>query len=170
MNVLLTNIGVRVRVMRDQAWLDIFLDRTWWKYFAEVERSNTIVLRFGRKARTRLGSISTRPGQAHESIITLNGLFGDPAIPEFVLEATLVHELCHYAHGFNSPLPQKFQHPHRGGIMRREFAERGAETLYEQQKSWLKHHWAGVVSSNFRPRSRRVRRAASVPTPFWFLR
>lgn len=156
--------------MRDQAWLDIFLDQTWCKYFAEVERSNTIVIRFGRKARTRLGSITSRPGQEHESIITLNGLFRDPAIPEFVLEATLVHELCHYAHGFNSPLPQKFQHPHRGGVMRREFAERGAEPLYHQQKSWLKQHWAKVVEDNFKPIRRRDRGAKAVPTPFWFLR
>lgn len=152
--------------MRDANWLHQLLDNTWDKHFSDVPQDNIVRVQFGRKAKTRLGSIKMDGRDREVTIITLNGLFKDPAIPEFVVLATLVHELTHYAHGFHSPHRRKFNFPHAGGVMRREFAERGLLQLYLDQKHWLKQYWPGVVAQNFAPR--RSRRQASVPKPFWF--
>lgn len=153
--------------MRDANWLHHLLDQTWDTYFNDIPQDNIVRIQFGRRAKTRLGSIKADAGDPEVTIITMNGLFRDPSIPEFVVLATLVHELSHYAHGFHSPHKRQFQFPHAGGVMRREFAERGLEQLYLDQKQWLKHNWRAVVEQNFapaRPRRRRVR----VPKPFWF--
>jgi len=157
---------------RDNAWLVQVLDKIWDNYFADVPQDNDVRIIFGRRAKRRLGSISLDPSDLKTSIITMNGLFKDPEIPEFVVEATIVHELTHYAHGFNSPLEQSKTHPHAGGVMRREFAERGLLELYLQQKRWLKENWAGVIERELRSGSR-PRRAGTVnirvPKPFWFI-
>ncbi len=157
---------------RDQAWLQQLLDETWDEYFADVPQQNDVRISFGRRAKRRLGSISLDPNDRNTSLITMNGLFKNPEVPVFVVQATLVHELTHYAHGFNSPLDQKQTHPHAGGVMRREFAERGLLQLYLQQKRWLKAEWPAFVGrelssgrSTRRPKSARIK----VPKPFWFI-
>lgn len=156
---------------RDNGWLQGVLDKIWDNYFADVPQENDVRIEFGRRAKRRLGSISLDPRDGKTSLITMNGIFRDAAIPEFVVEATIVHELTHYAHGFNSPLEQAQAHPHAGGVMRREFAERGLLELYLQQKRWLKENWAGVVQRELP--SVRARRAGTVnikvPKPFWFI-
>lgn len=161
-------------IARDELWLQQLLDDTWDKYFADVPQQNIVRIVFGRKAKTRLGSIRIDPKRTDETIITMNGLFRDPTIPEFVILATLVHEMTHYAHGFNSPLAQKHRHPHAGGVIRAEYRERGLEALYLQQRKWLKANWPRVVAQNFTP-SKLRRRSSSSPTrrvvvrkPFWF--
>ncbi|HVQ43523.1 MAG TPA: hypothetical protein VMT30_00980 [Candidatus Saccharimonadia bacterium] len=159
---------------RDEAWLQAMLDKIWDNYFPEVPQVNDVRIGFGRRTKRRLGSISLDPHDRKTSIITMNGLFRREDIPEFVVEATLFHELTHYAHGFNSPLDRAQRHPHAGGVMRREFAERGLLELYLQQKRWLKEHWLAVLTAEFgvpavRPRSGgRVRRVVA-PKPFWFI-
>lgn len=156
--------------MRDQVWLEQLLERIWQEYFSDVTRANQVRVEFGRRAKTRLGSIKHPAGNQSVSVITLNGLFRDPAIPQFVVEATLVHEMCHYAHGFNSPLDQRFRHPHAGGVMRQEFAERGLVELYLEQKSWLKSNWPAMVREHFPIRRRTLKtKRTKVSKPFWFL-
>lgn len=155
--------------LRDDKWLHQLLDDVWDEHFADVPQENIVRVIYGRKARTRLGSIRVDPSDHSVSIITMNGLFRYPEIPEFVVKATLVHELSHYAHGFNSPLEQKHKHPHSGGVMRAEFAERGLEQLYLDQKKWLKDNWLKIVEQYFGSavsRRRVVRR--TIPKPFWF--
>ncbi len=134
---------------RDEAWLHGLLDEIWDKYFADVPQENIVRIEYGRRAKTRLGSLKLDPRDRSTSVITMNGLFRDPEIPEYVVTATLVHEMSHYAHGFNSPLEQKYQQPHAGGVMRAEFAERGLEDLYKKQKKWLKDNWRQVIEKNF---------------------
>jgi hypothetical protein len=156
---------------RDEAWLQAVLDKIWDNYFPDVAQENDVRIIFGRRAKRRLGSISLDPNDRKTSIITMNGLFRDPDIPEFVVEATIVHELTHYAHGFNSPLDQAQAHPHAGGVMRREFAERGLLDLFQMQKSWLKENWPGVIEREFTPRYSVRRTGAAkikLPKPFWF--
>ena len=155
---------------RDQAWLAQLLDDTWDRYFGDVPQDNIVRIEFGRKARTRLGSIRVDAKDRGVSIITLNGLFRSEEIPEMVVRATLVHELCHYAHGFNSPVLQNKRYPHAGGVMKREFTERGLLELYLTQRRWLKTNWPGVVEKHFAANSRRVTvvPSAKVPRPFWF--
>jgi hypothetical protein len=157
---------------RDEAWLQQTLDKIWDNYFEDVPQENDVRILFGRRARRRLGSISLDPKDRKTSLITMNGLFRSEAIPEFVIEATIVHELTHYAHGFNSPLDQAQAHPHAGGVMRREFADRGLLDLYMVQKRWLKENWQGVLEREL-PAKPRARRPSTVtlrlPKPFWFI-
>lgn len=152
---------------RDDKWLHSLLDETWDAHFSDVPQDNVVQVVFGRRARTRLGSIKIHPKDPSITVITMNGLFRDTEIPEFIAKATLVHELCHYAHGFNSPLEQKFEHPHSGGVMRAEFAERGLEQLYLDQKKWLKENWLKVVQKHFGQEYRRRRVIRRIPRPFW---
>jgi hypothetical protein len=157
---------------RDEAWLQGILDKIWDNYFPEVAQVNDVKIVFGRRTKRRLGSISLDPADRKTSIITMNGLFKREDVPEFVVEATIFHELTHYAHGFNSPLEQAQAHPHAGGVMRREFAERGLLELYLQQKKWLKAHWPEVLLQEFASRRRSQGtpvRSAAVPKPFWFI-
>jgi len=156
---------------RDERWLQDLLDRTWDTHFADVQQVNDVRIEYGRRAKRRLGSIRLDPADRNTSIITMNGLFRSLEIPEFVVQATLVHELTHYAHGFNSPHAQKQAHPHAGGVMRREFEERGLLQLYLEQKRWLKVRWPEVLAREFAPTTARRRPASGVklPKPFWFL-
>lgn len=144
---------------RNQAYLDELFGAIWEDHFSDVPRRQVRV-EFGRRARTRLGSISLDPRDRRCSLIRVNGLFREPFIPEFIIKATLVHEISHYAHGFNSPLARKFKHPHSGGVMRAEFRERGLEALYLQQKEWLRENWPAIVKEHFAHARRR---------PYWFI-
>jgi hypothetical protein len=148
---------------RDTAWLENRLDLIWQRYFANVERANMVLIVFGQKSRTRLGSIgmegwqgvkkgiaykSRRNAAQGTSIITITGYFKDLQIPDYVIDATIGHELVHYAHGFHSPHPQLYRHPHQGGIVDSELMRRGmGETLYLQRK-WLKKEWTAYLRSN----------------------
>jgi hypothetical protein len=157
---------------RDEAWLQQMLDKIWDNYFLEVPQDNDVRIVFGRRAKRRLGSIGLDQ-DGRTSVITMNAIFKNPNIPEYVVEATLVHELIHYAHGFNSPLQRARQHPHAGGVMRQEYAEKGLLELYQQQKRWLKANWADVVAQEF-PLGSSSSRASErsrmkIPKPFWFI-
>ncbi len=157
---------------RDDAWLQQLLDTTWDTYFADVPQENDVRIIFGRRAKRRLGSISLDPNDRHISIITMNSIFRSSEIPELVVQATIVHELTHYAHGFNSPLAKAQVHPHAGGVMKREFAERGLLEMYSQNKRWLKDNWPGVLEREFPSRTRSTppqRSGVKVPKPFWFI-
>lgn len=157
--------------MRDDAWLHQLLDDTWDTYFSDVPQDNIVRIRFGRRAKTRLGSIALDRHEPDVSLITMNGHFRDTTIPEYVVQATLVHELTHYAHGFNSPHQQAQVHPHAGGVMKREFEERGALDLYKRQKKWLKDNWRNYILQNIQSKPTKmtvVRKTTKIPNPFWF--
>lgn len=152
---------------RDQEWLENLLSDIWYKNFTDVEQNNDVKIRFGRRAKRRLGSISLDPMDMQTSIITVNRVFVDEEIPEFVVRATIVHELTHYAHGFNSPHPQKHTHPHSGGVIRAEFAERGLEQLYLEQKRWLKANWSKIIEKHFPNTKKQGRKPTKLPTLPW---
>ena len=134
--------------MRDNDWLAERLNALHRTYFADVAVSNRLYARFGRKSRTRLGSIIAKTHKNYAepvTYITITGLFRDEQVPAFVIEATLAHELAHYAHGFHSPLPRRFDHPHRGNVVGLELQARGAYHLVEQQERWLKAEYADLI-------------------------
>ncbi|MCX6804516.1 MAG: hypothetical protein NT111_00630 [Patescibacteria group bacterium] len=143
---------------RDQQWLESLLDNIWANYFSDVQRINNVHIKYGRIARRRLGSIGLDRQDPKTSVIIVNRIFMDLDVPEYVIIATIVHELTHYAHGFNSPHEQKHLHPHSGGIIRKEFAERGLEEMYLMQKKWLKANWAEILTRYFEPRPVRAKR------------
>ncbi len=159
---------------RDQEWLENMLADIWYKHFSDVEQSNTVKIQYGRKAKRRLGSISLDRADGQTTIITINPLYQDEIVPEYVVKATIVHEMTHYAHGFNSPHQQKQRHPHSGGVIKKEFAERGLEDMYLQQQKWLKEHWPGTVEKYFGPqqvvyRVRRARPTGKVKIGPWWM-
>jgi len=79
------------------------------------------------------------------SVITLTRYFQKEEIPEFVVISTIAHELCHYTHGFNSPLPKQFRHPHQGGIVNKEMDKRGLRDIRLKTNRWLKSNWPGCI-------------------------
>lgn len=141
---------------RDDTWLQLLLEDVWHNYFSDIKEAYPLSIKFGRKARTRLGSLSYYPRE-EQAVIRVSGLFKDSSIPESVVRATIVHEMCHYAHGFNSGHIQKFDYPHAGGVIRSEFTERGLEKLYIEQKKWLKEHWRQYIRVHYPPQPARRR-------------
>ena len=152
---------------RDHEWLENLLADIWYKHFTDVEQNNDVKIRFGRRAKRRLGSISLDNSDMQTSIITVNRIFTDVQIPEFVVRATIVHELTHYTHGFNSPHPQKHTHPHSGGVIKAEFAERGLEQLYLDQKRWLKANWPKIIQKHFPNTKNQNKKPPKLPTLPW---
>ncbi|MEI7818629.1 MAG: hypothetical protein WCI47_00765 [bacterium] len=134
-----------IETYRDQEWLENLLADIWYEHFLDVPQQNDVRIIWGRRAKRRLGSISLDPKDRQTSIIRVNTLFMDLDVPEYVVRSTIFHEMTHYAHGFNSPLEQKQKHPHSGGVIRREFAERGQEEMYLAQQAWLKENWVGIL-------------------------
>lgn len=164
--------GKRYLSYRDQEWLENMLAEVWYAHFEDVPQRNEVRIVYGRKARRRLGSIGWDKHDKSISVITINPIFQDLEVPEYVVKATIVHEMTHYAHGFNSPLEQKHKHPHSGGVIRREFAERGLEQLFLDQQAWLREHWVEILTKHY-PNERFVARPTnggrrpSEPMPWW---
>lgn len=134
--------------MRDDKWLFARLDEIWDLYFPDMPQENNVKIVWGRKAKNRLGSIKQgeKLGRYYETIITINSLFKDEKIPEFVVDGTIAHELAHYAHGFHSPLERKFKNPHEGGVVHKELKDRGLDKVLKTQKKWLKDNWRNYVT------------------------
>lgn len=164
--------------MRNDKWLEKELKRIWQKHFPDLEKKNEVVIHFGRRARTRLGSIkeirdkrsvirnlknknlSLIPDSL--SLIIINGLFQDEKIPEFVVTATISHELTHYTHGFSSPHNKTHEHPHYGGVVRKEMIDRGLEDEHYLSKKWIKENWKDYLLKYYPPLPKRRRRRKRV--------
>ena len=133
---------------RDNKWLKNRLALIWQRYFPDVKLANNIFVKFGRPTRTRLGSIKFgRRLENPNTIITLNGFFVDPEIPDFVIDGVLAHELTHYTHGFCSPHDQYHRYPHQGGVVRREMVDRGLKDLLQLEKRWIKENWVKYLKT-----------------------
>lgn len=146
--------------MRDDKWLFSELDKIWDKYFPDVPQDNDVRIVWGRRARGCLGSIKqgeASRGKHPETVITINSLFKDTKIPEYVVRGTIAHELSHYTHGFHSPIEQKYETPHAHGVIKKELAGRGLDKIYRAQKIWLKKNWREYLEKNF-PQKRTSRR------------
>ena len=142
--------------MRNQEWLENRFEYIYRKYFADLEAPNQIEIKWGRRSRWQLGCIKKERLKSladhfktnFVTIIVINGLFRDEIIPEFVIDAVIAHELSHYAHGFNSPLPQKHYHPHKGGVVKKELRDRGVLEFEKKQKKWIKENWQKYLKRN----------------------
>ncbi len=143
---------------RDNLWLEKRLNQIWQTHFPDVKKINRVYIIFGRKARNVFGSIKARgpkqpfrtPGRYPKpsiwlpqsiTIITINGNFKNPEIPNEIIDLTIAHELVHYAHGFSSPHPQLYQYPHQGSVVTKELIKRGLSDQLKFQKTWIKNYW-----------------------------
>ncbi len=182
--------------MRDNKWLKKELEEIWQRYFSDIEIKNPVYIKFGRRARTRLGSIreiknsstllginkksvikkliSNSLSSVHKSssLVTINGLFKDEKIPKFVIQATISHELIHYAHGFSSPHEKTQDYPHYGGVIKKEMESRGLLDIFILQKKWLKENWKSYIKKNLphkvSHRRRRRRKIIIIKSRRWF--
>lgn len=140
--------------MRNSAWLEEQLQLLLKKYFSDVMITNPIEIKFGREAKYRFGSIKLvkrrfrgfrglrrlARGEPEKSLITITSMFAKEDIPLDVVQHTIAHELCHYAHGFSSTNKRLFRHPHHGGVVNAELTRRGAGDLIVTFKRWLKEY------------------------------
>ncbi len=151
--------------MRDNKFLENLLYDVWENSFCDTPRKNLVVIKFGKYSKRQLGCISlARKGtkikslmkskeeeydvqdEKSISVITITRYFKDDIVPEYVIRATIAHELCHYAHGFSSPLEKRYSKPHQGNIINKELKKRD---LLEEQRiadKWLKENWLTVIS------------------------
>ena len=125
--------------IRDNAWLFGRLNILWSKNFTDVPQENLVLIRFGRFSKLRLGSIKL-DRDSGKTYITITGMFKDPKIPQGVVDHTIAHELCHYTHGFSSPLRRMHRFPHEGGVIKKEMENRGLIHLHYAYKEWVKSY------------------------------
>lgn len=131
--------------MRDNHWLASRLDSIWYAYFSDVDRANRVFVRFKGRWKNKFGHI--KKSKQGETEIVVNSLFRDERVPEYVIDLTLAHELVHYMHGFNSPLPKMFEYPHKGNIVNRELAVRGFKSALKKERLFMKDEWPSLCKS-----------------------
>jgi hypothetical protein len=125
---------------RDERWLGQTLEAVWADHFSDTPRANMVRVSFGGAWKSRLGLITMSHDQA-TSYIQVNGLLRLQDVPDCVTRVTVAHEMVHYAHGFGSPLPRRYKHPHRGGIVKRELIARGMAGEYAEYDQWVYDQW-----------------------------
>jgi hypothetical protein len=132
--------ATRATSRRSHEWLVDELDLIWGEYFADTPRINQVEIGFHRPWKRRLGVI--RLCQIDNSThIGINSLLSHEDAPYCMTLITVAHELVHYCHGFGSPLPQKYSHPHRGGIVTRELVDRGLGRQLAEYTDWIEENW-----------------------------
>lgn len=124
--------------MRDDEWLNDRLEKVWSLIFPDVTRLNKVKVRFKGKWKNKFGHIKKIK---EDTEIVVNGLFRSEAVPEYIIDLTLAHEIAHYSHGFSSPHPRKHRHPHAGGVVRRELKARGLGEHLRKERKFIKEEW-----------------------------
>ena len=124
--------------MRDNEFLQIRLDQIWEMLFPDTPKANDVKIFFKGRWKNKFGHIAKRRNHTE---IAVNGLFKSLEVPEYIIDVTVAHELVHYMHGFNSPLPQKFLYPHKGGIVEKELLKRGFGHSISMERDFVKQVW-----------------------------
>lgn len=128
--------------MRNDEWLAERLNQIWGLLFPDTERQNNVIIRFKGRWKNKFGHIKRLKNKDTE--IAVNSLFRNERVPEFIIDTTIAHELIHYSHGFQSPLPKRYKHPHAGGIVRRDLLNRGFGHLIKREREFVKREWPKV--------------------------
>ena len=127
--------------MRDNLWLGQRLEQIWQLLYPDVPKLNRVNVRFKGRWKNKFGHIK-KTGK--DSEIVVNGMFKHDVVPEYMIDITLAHELAHYAHGFNSPLPKKYKYPHKHGVVNRELLQRGFGHWVRMERNFLKKELPGI--------------------------
>ncbi len=120
--------------------LKAYLDQIWQTYFADLPCVNDVQIAYSYPWRSRLGLIRLSLDRA-TSFIGINSLLQLPQVPGYVLLITIAHELAHYAHGFGSPLPRLFKHPHANKVVDRELEHRELGEHLHCCNQWIDKYW-----------------------------
>lgn len=152
-------------MVRDNKYLENLLYDLWENNFCDVARLNLVAIKYGKHSKRQLGSIRLIKDRdtfdryikrynlnkdifenKTVSLINITRYFTYDYVPEYVIRSTIAHELCHYTHGFSSPLEKKYKYPHQGSIIKKELNDRGLIDIYIDSKKWLKDNWITVIS------------------------
>ena len=117
-----------------------YLDEIWQAYFADVPRVNQVDIAYCQPWKRRLGLIRLSLDNV-TSFIGVNALLQLAEVPEYILTTTIAHELTHYAHGFGSPLPRLYQHPHANNVVKQELERRGLGETMHLCDEWIDNQW-----------------------------
>lgn len=138
---------------RNNKWLKSIAQKIWFNYFSDISPTNDLRVKFGRCAKWQLGCIRQSRKAGSPSVVTLNGYFKNPKVPQYVIEGVLAHEFSHYLHGFSSCRPQLFRYPHRGGIIKKELKQRGLADLEKRQNEWIKQNWQNIINVKYQSKN-----------------
>jgi len=136
--------------MRDDEWIATLFHKIWDERFPDIKKRNNVLIRWKGRWKNKFGHIKRLKNK--DSEIAINSLFRDEKVPEFVIELTIAHEIVHYMHGFQSPHPKLFKHPHKGGVVDKELKLRGYSEEIRKERYWYKKVW----SKDLRPETGRV--------------
>ena len=120
--------------------LTIYLTSLWQHYFSDVPHANEVQIAYCRPWKSRLGLIRMSVDNTR-SFIGINSLLQHKDVPDCVLVTTIAHELVHYTHGFGSPLPQLYEHPHAHNIVDKELEQRELGSALSDCNTWIDEHW-----------------------------
>ncbi|GHO69265.1 hypothetical protein KSC_081570 [Ktedonobacter sp. SOSP1-52] len=120
--------------------INVYLEHIWKSYFADIQPVNEVCIAYCYPWKTRLGVIRMTLDE-NTSFIGINSLLQVAQVPECVLITTIAHELVHYVHGFGSPRPRLYQHPHANSVVDKELEQRSlGEQLYLCNE-WVDKEW-----------------------------
>jgi hypothetical protein len=130
----------RNNITIDRHHLTQTLENIWRACFPDVIRANLVEIAYGHPWKRRLGLIRLSLDTTR-TFIGVNALLQQPEAPDYVLLTTIAHELVHYAHGFGSPLPRLFAHPHANSVVERELEQRGLGEIAQKCDEWIDNAW-----------------------------
>jgi hypothetical protein len=142
-----TEHGPNTTSVRD---LNTYLDCIWQRHFSDIPRVNRVEIGYGHPWKQRLGLIRLSLDNKL-SFIGINALLQHYSVPECVLIATIAHEITHYAHGFGSPLPRLYQHPHANDVVNRELEQRGLAEYARSCDAWIDREWFAFYQLHRKP-------------------
>jgi len=120
--------------------VNVYLAAVWRQYFSDIPCMNDVQIAYRQPWKSRLGMIRMTIDNAI-SFIGVNALLLHQQVPEYLLITTIAHELTHYAHGFGSPLPRLYPHPHANNVVTIELERRGLGEYVRQSDAWIDKHW-----------------------------
>ncbi len=126
--------------------------------------TNLLIIQWGKKWARKLGHIKPLKNEnKHDpnygSIIEINSILKSNAVPEYVLDYVLMHELTHYFQGFGSNHERKGKHPHKGGLVDKELERLGWGEIMQKSEKWLKENWGQILTqNNLSPYAKKKRR------------
>ncbi|GCE26845.1 hypothetical protein KDA_23290 [Dictyobacter alpinus] len=124
----------------DRYQLTDYLQWIWQCYFSDSPILNEITIAYSYPWKGRLGLIKMSL-DATVTFIGINTLLQMQQVPEYVLITTIAHELVHYIHGFGSPLPRRYKHPHANKVVDRELEQRNLGAALRCCNEWIDKYW-----------------------------
>lgn len=138
--------------------LEHTLENIWHCFFHDVPRVNFVDIAYGQPWKRRLGLIRLSL-DATRTFIGVNALLRRPEVPDYVLLVTIAHELVHYAHGFGSPLPRRYEHPHAFSVVECEMERRGLGEMVQRCDEWIDNAWFAFYDMHQKARPNRSLKA-----------